>query len=51
MSETGLKELKKALKEQGKKINQSKEGARKFLKESGAMTKGGAFKKGFKPSK
>ncbi len=51
MSEKGIKELKRALKEQAKKINNSKEEAKTFLRNSGIMTEKGNFKKGFKVSK
>jgi hypothetical protein len=51
MSEAGIKELKKALKDKSRKINNSKEEARDFLKSSGIMTEKGNFKKGFKAGK
>ena len=51
MSDAGIKELKKALKEQAKKINNSKEEAKTFLINSGIVTEKGNFKKGFKASK
>jgi hypothetical protein len=51
MSDEAIKKLKKALKEQGKKINASKEEAKKFLTESGILTAKGDFKKEFKISK
>jgi hypothetical protein len=49
MTDEAIEKLKKALKEQGIKINASKEEAKKFLTESGILNAKGDFKKEFRP--